>query len=91
MSVSLSRNVISSVARKTSSYAAFRLLFIRLMDMLTCCNDTQFYMEDCGISPPMPEDAPLGSPGYKPWAYDEEGERQLWTDSLAMLKLKDDQ
>ena len=50
-----------------------------------------FYMEDCGKSLPMPEDADLGSPGYKPWAYDQDGERTLWADSLAMLHLEDDQ
>lgn len=47
-------------------------------------------MEDCAISPPFPKDAPLGTPGYMPWAYDEAGERQLWTDSLSMLNLEDD-
>jgi len=49
-----------------------------------------FYMEDCGKSPPVPEDAPLMTPGYKPWAYDEDGERQLWADSLKMVGLPDD-
>ena len=49
-----------------------------------------FYMEDCRVSPPYPEDAPLGSVGYRPWAYDEAGEKTLWKDSLAMLGLKDD-
>lgn len=49
-----------------------------------------FYMEDCSISRPLPEDAPMGAPGYKPWAYDKEGEARLWTDSLAMVGLKDD-
>ncbi|KAK5174100.1 uncharacterized protein LTR77_001180 [Saxophila tyrrhenica] len=49
-----------------------------------------FYMENCGVSRPVPEDAPLGTPGYKPWAYDKEGEQQLWKDSLDMLKLEDD-
>lgn len=50
----------------------------------------QFYMEDCAISPPFQEDAPLGTPGYKPWAYDKDGEHQLWVDSLKMLKLPDE-
>lgn len=46
-----------------------------------------FYMEDCGKSPLMAEDAPMGAPGYKPWAYDEEKERRLWEDSLRMVGL----
>lgn len=46
-------------------------------------------MEDCGISPPMADDAPLGTPGYRTWAYDEEGEKRLWADSLKMLGLMD--
>ncbi len=49
-----------------------------------------FYMENCGVSPATAEDAPLGSPGYKPWAYDKDGEQQLWRDSLEMLKLGED-
>ena len=49
-----------------------------------------FYMEDCGISPPMPDDATLGSPGYKPWAYDQEGEKALWSDSLKMVDFQED-
>jgi len=48
------------------------------------------YMEDCGVSPPLPEDAPMGSPGFKAWAYDPEGERRLWDDSLVMVGLKSD-
>ena len=48
------------------------------------------YLEDCGISPPLPEDAAIGMPGYKPWAYDEEGEKRLWVDSLKFLGLEDD-
>lgn len=46
-----------------------------------------FYMEDCAKSPPLPEDAPLGTPGYKPWAYDKENEGKLWEDSLGMVGL----
>ena len=49
-----------------------------------------FYVEDCGVSPPLAEDAMIGSPGFKPWAYDQDGERQLWADSLKLLKLEDD-
>ncbi len=50
----------------------------------------QFYMEYCGVSPPLPKDAPMGAPGYKPSAFDEAGEQTLWKDSLEMLKLGDD-
>ena len=49
-----------------------------------------FYMEDCGLSPPILDDTPLGMPGYKPWVYDEDGERQLWVDSLKLLDLQED-
>ena len=48
------------------------------------------YMEDCGIATPLPDDPPMGSPGYKPWAYDPEGEKQLWIDSLRMVGLDSD-
>lgn len=47
-----------------------------------------FYMEDCGISDAMPENAKLAAPGYKPWAYDPENEELLWQDSLELLGLK---
>ena len=50
-----------------------------------------FYMEDCGVSPRFPKDAPVGTPGYMLWAYDEEGEKRLWADSLQMLSLQDHQ
>ena len=43
------------------------------------------YMEDCAESPLLPDDVPLGTPGYKPWAYDEESEGRLWEDSLKMV------
>lgn len=46
-----------------------------------------FYMEDCARSSPLPDGAPLGAPGYKPWAYDEEKEGKLWEDSLRMVGL----
>ena len=47
-----------------------------------------FYMEDCTKSPPLPDDAVMGTPGYKPWAYDAERERKLWEDSLRMVGLE---
>ena len=49
-----------------------------------------FYMEDCSVSPLMPDDAMMGSPGYKPWAYNEEGEKTLWRDSLKMVGVQED-
>ena len=49
-----------------------------------------FYIEDCSVSPPMPDDAMMGSPGYKPWAYDEAGEKTLWRDSLKMVGVQED-
>lgn len=49
-----------------------------------------FYMEDCGKSPPMPDDAAIGMPGYKPWAYDEDGEKRLWEDSLRIVGVQGD-
>lgn len=45
------------------------------------------YMEDCGESPPLAEGAAVGMPGYRPWAYDEEGEKKLWEDSMKMVGL----
>ena len=50
-----------------------------------------FYMEDCGVSQPLPDGASAGSAGYRPWAYDPEGEKRLWSDSLEMVSLEDDQ
>ncbi|KAH9435355.1 hypothetical protein MCOR02_004299 [Pyricularia oryzae] len=50
-----------------------------------------FYMEDCGISKPIPDDLQWAGQGYKSWAFDEAGARKLWLDSLKMLGLEDDQ
>ena len=49
-----------------------------------------FYMEDCGISPPMHEEAAPGMPGYRSWAYDEEGEKTLWKDSLSIVGVEEE-
>ena len=49
-----------------------------------------YYMEDCGKSLPLADDAAMGMPGYKPWAYDQEGARRLWADSLKMVGLEED-
>ncbi len=48
------------------------------------------YLEDCQVAQPLPADGPMGSPGYAPWAYDPEREKELWRDSLNMLGLQDD-
>ena len=50
-----------------------------------------FYLEDCGKSLPIPEDAIVGVTGYTPWAYDKEGEGRLWSDSLKLLGLGDEE
>ncbi|KAK3114869.1 hypothetical protein LTR53_006367 [Teratosphaeriaceae sp. CCFEE 6253] len=48
------------------------------------------YLDDCHVSEPMPEDAPPGLKGYRPWIYSPDGEKKLWADSLEMVGLKDD-
>ncbi|KAK6215214.1 short-chain dehydrogenase [Colletotrichum tabaci] len=48
-----------------------------------------FYMEDCGISKPIPDDTNWAGYGFKSWAFDEEGEKKLWDDSLKMAGLED--
>ncbi|KZL87919.1 short-chain dehydrogenase [Colletotrichum incanum] len=42
-----------------------------------------FYMEDC-------DDVNWSGYGFKSWAFDEEGEKKLWADSLKMVGLEDD-
>jgi NAD(P)-dependent dehydrogenase (short-subunit alcohol dehydrogenase family) len=46
------------------------------------------YLEDCKESPPAGGPSPSGA-GYAPHAYDPEGERRLWADSLKMVGLED--
>ena len=41
----------------------------------------RLYLEDCGIAGPTED----GSAGYMPYAFDEEKEARLWTDSLKMV------
>lgn len=36
------------------------------------------YCENCGESGPLPDDAPMGAPGYAAWTYDEDAESGLW-------------
>ncbi|OCL05058.1 short-chain dehydrogenase [Glonium stellatum] len=47
------------------------------------------YLSDCAEQGEFgKQDKPQGrDDGYKPWAYDEEGERRLWKDSLKMVGL----
>ncbi len=49
------------------------------------------YLENCTESPPFPSDGTLITPGYAPFAYDEESEKRLWIDSLRMVGLLDDE
>ena len=48
------------------------------------------YLEDCAVSP-LSETGGATSPGHAPHAYNEEGEKKLWTDSLKFVGLKDDE
>ncbi|KAK3670624.1 hypothetical protein LTR78_009459 [Recurvomyces mirabilis] len=50
-----------------------------------------FYMDDCRVAEPIPEGAMPGFSGYQSWAYSPEGEKKLWSESLKMVGLKDDQ
>ena len=47
------------------------------------------YLEDCAISPPV-QGPGIMDIGYAPHAYNEEGEKRLWADSLKMLTMEDD-
>jgi NAD(P)-dependent dehydrogenase (short-subunit alcohol dehydrogenase family) len=51
------------------------------------------FLSDCMEQGPVVGNPPLGvdGDGYKPWAYDEEGEKRLWTDSLRMVGMADDE
>ena len=49
------------------------------------------YLEDCGVSRPLSDSEPMGVDGYRPWAYNPDGERRLWLESLDMVGAKDDQ
>lgn len=50
------------------------------------------FLSDCVEQGPVEGDPPLGEggDGYKPWAYDEEGAKKLWVDSLKMVGLQDE-
>lgn len=49
------------------------------------------YLENCTESPPVRKGNSATDVGYAPHAYDEEGEKRLWVDSLKMVGLEDDQ
>lgn len=49
------------------------------------------YLENCAESPPVPKGHKQTDAGYVPHAYDEEGEKRLWVDSLRMVGVEDDQ
>lgn len=49
------------------------------------------YLEDSQVVGPVnPYDNGRFSIGYAPWAFDEEGEEQLWTMTVKLLKLEDE-
>ncbi|TKA75500.1 hypothetical protein B0A55_04654 [Friedmanniomyces simplex] len=50
-----------------------------------------FYMDDCGIARAIPDGEMIGPSGYRPWAYNPDGEKRLWADSLKMVGLQDDE
>ena len=47
------------------------------------------FLEDCSIAKPVQGPGILAL-GYAPHAYNEEGEKKLWADSLKMLNIEDD-
>lgn len=49
------------------------------------------YLEDCQVSPPVEEGYTVLSPGYEKYAYDPESEKKLWTLSLQIIGLEDDE
>ncbi|MCJ1464838.1 hypothetical protein MMC07_003453 [Pseudocyphellaria aurata] len=49
------------------------------------------YLEDCAESPPVRPGHKPTDIGYVPHAYNEEGEKRLWVDSLQMVGVEDDQ
>ncbi len=48
------------------------------------------FLDDCKVSSPIPENGAVFEKGYAKWAFDVDGQKQLWTDSLKMLELEDD-
>ncbi|KAJ5323126.1 NAD(P)-binding protein [Penicillium brevicompactum] len=48
------------------------------------------YLDDCQIASLYDPSQGTRSPGYAPWAFDVEGQKRLWTETLKMLKLEDE-
>lgn len=48
------------------------------------------YLDNCAEAPALDDGGVRGAYGYMPHAFDEGLEKQLWTDSLAMVGLKDE-
>ncbi len=48
------------------------------------------YLDNCAEAPALDNGGIKGAYGYMPHAFDEGLEKQLWTDSLAMVGLKDE-
>jgi len=48
-------------------------------------------MEDCGVSRPIPDDEMVSTYGYRSWAFNPDGEKRLWVDSLKMVGLDADE
>jgi NAD(P)-dependent dehydrogenase (short-subunit alcohol dehydrogenase family) len=48
------------------------------------------YLEDCQISPPVPENHQMSDRGYTKWAFDAENEARLWKLSNELVGFKED-
>ena len=46
--------------------------------------------DNAGIAQALPDDEMIGVHGYRPWAYNLDGEKRLWTESLELVGLKAD-
>ncbi|KAK4500635.1 hypothetical protein PRZ48_008824 [Zasmidium cellare] len=47
------------------------------------------YLDDCGVAKRIGDEEQAGLAGYKSWAYDEAGARQLWVDSARMVGVEE--
>ena len=55
-------------------------------------NEGGKYLVDCAAAVPHVDGDDLTtSPGYSPWAYDVEKAKQLWSDSLKIVGLPDEE
>lgn len=48
------------------------------------------YLDDCGVSPRIGDDEQAGLGGWKSWAFDGEGAKVLWRDSLGMVGVEEE-